>query len=186
MIREPDLGQSALLTDIAMCINRYRLHSPGLYCCVYAPVQIDDETRVFPGVLAMVNYGRHKQCDPDEDYSFFQGPPNFIVDVFPSDDWLDYNDRRDLYERCGVQEYVAVRHTQPLTWIWNRLVDGVFEEIETDHGDLITSTALPGLWIPRQSLQNADWWTIMSSIDRGVTRREHHEFMDTIWNADEQ
>ena len=30
MFRELDVGQSALLTDIAMCINYYRLFSPGL------------------------------------------------------------------------------------------------------------------------------------------------------------
>jgi hypothetical protein len=29
MFRELDVGQSALLTDIAMCINYYRLFSPG-------------------------------------------------------------------------------------------------------------------------------------------------------------
>src|SRR5437879_3532071 len=42
MIRELDVGQSALLTDVAMCINYYRLFSPGLYCCIHAPLQIDE------------------------------------------------------------------------------------------------------------------------------------------------
>ena len=43
MFRELDVGQSALLTDIAMCINYYRLFSPGLYCCVHATVQLDGD-----------------------------------------------------------------------------------------------------------------------------------------------
>jgi hypothetical protein len=38
MFRELDVGQSALLTDIAMHINYYRLFAPGLYCCVHATV----------------------------------------------------------------------------------------------------------------------------------------------------
>ena len=82
-MRELDVGQSALLTDIAMCINHYRLASPGLYCCVHVPVQLDENTRIIPGVMAMVNYGEHKQCDPGEHYDYFRGAPNFIADVFP-------------------------------------------------------------------------------------------------------
>ena len=61
MIRELDVGQSALLTDIAMCINYYRLFSPGLYCCIHAPVQLDADTRFCPGVIVMVNHGQLKQ-----------------------------------------------------------------------------------------------------------------------------
>lgn len=51
MIRELDVGQSALLTDIAMCLNYYRLFSPGLYCCIQAAVQLDEVARLFPGVI---------------------------------------------------------------------------------------------------------------------------------------
>ena len=64
MFRELDVGQSALLTDIAMCINYYRLFSPGLYCCIHATVQLDDGTRFCPGVVVQVNHGPLKQCDP--------------------------------------------------------------------------------------------------------------------------
>ncbi len=80
MFRELDVGQSALLTDIAMCINYYRLFSPGLYCCVHATVQLDDDTRFCPGIIVQVNHGQFKQCEPDD---CFKGPPNFVLDVFP-------------------------------------------------------------------------------------------------------
>ncbi|MEO2012976.1 MAG: hypothetical protein ABGZ53_01260 [Fuerstiella sp.] len=184
MIRELDIGQSALLTDIAMCINHYRLSSPGLYVCTLAPVQLDDDTRFFPGVLAMVNHGQHKQCDPDPTYSYFKGPPNFVLDVFPGDDLLDYEQRRDCFERAQVIEYVALQDTQPVRFLWNRLIDGKFSLIETDDPGMIRSTALPGLWIPVDSLQNRNWWSVMSSIAQGVTRRGHYELMKSIWEAD--
>jgi hypothetical protein len=35
---ELGVHQSALLTDLALCINRYRLFSPGWYVCVMAKV----------------------------------------------------------------------------------------------------------------------------------------------------
>lgn len=146
----PKIGvsESALLTDIAMCVNYYRLFSPGLDCCVHAPLQLDDGTRWQPGIIVMINHGELKQCDPGPNYDCFTGPPNFVLDVFPGDDLLDYENRRTAFERAKVLEYVAVRHTDPVSWIWNRLVAGKFTEIETADNEYIISTALPGLRIP--------------------------------------
>jgi hypothetical protein len=179
MFRELDVGQSALLTDIAMCINYYRLFSPGMYCCVHATVQLDDGTRFCPGIVVQVNHGPLKQGEPDPDYKYFNGPPNFVLDVF-GEDLLDYEHRRECFERAKVIEYVAVRLMEPLEWIWNRLVDGKFSEIKTADNELIMSTALPGLWIPSYALKHQNWWAIMAAIARGVSRVGHHEFMDTI------
>jgi Uma2 family endonuclease len=155
--------------------------SPGLYCCVHATVQLDDDTRFCPDVLVMVNHGRLKQCDPGPDYERFRGPPNFVLDVFPGDDLLDYEHRRDCFERFDVIEYVAVRLAEPVEWIWNRLIDGKFSVVESADNELIMSTALPGLWIPANALKHRDWWAVMGAIGRGVSRVGHHDFMDTIW-----
>ena len=181
MVPEVGVSESALLTDIAMCINYYRLFSPGLYCCVHAPLQLDVETRLRPGIIVMVNHGELKQCDPGLDYDCFQGPPNFVLDVFPGDNLNGYQDRRFAFERAKVLEYVAVSDSDPVSWIWNRLVGEKFTEIETVDNEYIMSTALPGLWIPTGAFKQRDWWSIMGAIARGVTRIGHHDFMETIW-----
>ena len=181
MTRELDVGQSALLIDIAMCVNYYRLSSPGLYCCMQVPVQINEQTRLWPGVMVMVNHGKRKQCLVEPNGSFFIGPPNFVLDVFPGDDLLDYEHRRDCYESAGVIEYVALQSADETICHWNRLVDGKFQHIESDDLGMIRSTALPGLWIPTEALKNRNWWAIMGSIAQGVTRLGHHELMESIW-----
>jgi hypothetical protein len=178
---ELGIGQSALLTDLALCINYYRLFSPGLYVCVLTPVQLDEQTRLCPGVLAMVNYGRHKQCDPDYAAECFRGPPNLVLDVFPENDLLDYEYRRECYERAGVIEYVAVQDRESPRWFWNRRIDGKFSLIESDGGGMIGSQALPGLWIPTAAFAQRDWWAILGAIQRGVTRLPHHDLMESIW-----
>lgn len=182
MISDLDVGRSALLTDLSFCVNYYRLFSPGLYVCVLAPVQLDALTRLTPGLLAMVNYGKHKQCSVDEDGNHFVGPPNFVVDVFPSGDWLDYEERRMAFERAGVIEYLAVQDTDPLEYRWNRLANGKLSLVVEDDSGIIRSTALPGLWIAVASLQSRNWWTITGSIAQGVSRQGHHELMDSIWH----
>jgi hypothetical protein len=60
---ELGVHRSALLTDLALCVNRYRLFSPGWYVCVLAKVQLSAEESEVPGLVAMVNYGRKKQCE---------------------------------------------------------------------------------------------------------------------------
>ena len=181
MTRELDVSRSALLTDIVMCIAYYRSFSPGLYCCTLVPVQLDADTRLCPGVVVMVNHGKHKQCSVDPSQCFFTGPPNFVLDVFPGDDVLDYEYRRGCYERAQVIEYVALQDTESAPCLWNRLVDGRFTLIEEDDPGMIRSTALPGLWIPTQALKDRNWWLIMGSIAQGVTRLRHHDLMESIW-----
>ncbi|MGI8981248.1 MAG: hypothetical protein ACR2FY_18635 [Pirellulaceae bacterium] len=180
MAHELDVGRSALLTDIAMCIAYYRSFSPGLHCCTLVPVQLDESTRLCPSVLVMVNYGKHKQCSVDPSGSFFTGPPNFVLDVF-GEDLSDYEYRRGCFERAQVLEYVALQDTDILSYFWNRLVDGRFNLIEEDDPGMIRSKALPGLWIPTAALKNRNWWSIMGSIAQGVTRLPHHDLMESIW-----
>jgi hypothetical protein len=182
MTPELDVSRSALLTDVVMCIAYYRSFSPGLYCCTLVPVQLDESTRLCPGVMVMVNYGKHKQCAVDPSQRFFTGPPNFVLDVFSAEEEpADYEYRRGCFERAKVLEYVALRDTEPLSYVWNRLIDGRFSSIESDDHGIIRSTALPGLWIPTDALKNRDWWSIMGSITHGVTRLGHHDLMESIW-----
>jgi hypothetical protein len=44
MFREFHVRRSPLLTDFAICMNYYRLFSPGLYCCIHTTVELDDGT----------------------------------------------------------------------------------------------------------------------------------------------
>jgi hypothetical protein len=178
-----DIGVSALLTDIGMCLNSYRLSSPGLYCCTLVPVQLDENTRLCPGITLMVNHGKNRQCEPDSSFEYFVGPPNFVLDVFSGgSDLSEYEHRRACYERAGVLEFIALRDTDPVTFHWNRLINGRFTLIEHDDPGMIRSTALPGLWIPTEALIHRNWWAIMASIAQGVTRIGHHEFMNSIWH----
>ena len=179
------LGQSALLTDIAMCLNHYRLLSPGLYCCVCPAVQLDEHTRCTAGVVLQVNHGPLKRCAPDEKYQAFVGPPNFVLDVYHAQDMADYPRRRAMFEAAGVLEYVAVRDSFPLEWNWNQLHGDAYREAETMPGNIIASSSMPGLWISVHAFQNRDWWTVMATIERGTSRLGHHVFMDTVWNAKE-
>lgn len=161
--------QSALLTDLALCVNRYRLFSPGWYVCVMTRVQLAPDAWEVPGLVAMLNYGRKKQCEVRDDV--FRGPPNFILDVFDLEDDADFLRRRKRFCEYGVQEYVVAFNDDPVKILWHRLDVKEYHLVEPDADGVIRSSALPNFWAPLAALQDRDWWTVLGCIERGVSRR---------------
>jgi hypothetical protein len=163
------VNQSALLTDLALCVNRWRLLSPGWYVCVMARIELTPTEWEVPGLTAMVNYGRMKQCEVRDEV--FHGPPNFVLDVFNREDDEDFVRRRERFSQHGVREYVAAFDRAPVTLLWHRLDAGRYRLLEPDDDGIIRSHAVPNLWIPLNALQDRDWWAVIGCIDRGVSRR---------------
>ena len=166
---ELSVHQSALLTDLALCVNRWRLFSPGWYVCVLTKVKLSSEDSEVPGLVAMVNYGRKKQCEAHDDA--FRGPPNFVLDVFDSGDDPDFLRRRDLFCKSGVHEYLVAVNDDPVGVLWHRLEGGAYRLVEPDENGIIYSHALPNFWVPLKAMQDRDWWTLLGCIERGVSRR---------------
>ena len=179
---ELSLSKSVLLTDYGLCVNRYRLFTPGIYVCFHVPVILDDNTRIVPGLVAQVNHGRLKQCEATEDG--FIGPPNFIFDVFDADELDEYESRKSSFEKHGVSEYVVLIADENQTCHWNRHNGSKFESVSPDENGIIKSKALPGLWFSTNSAKDRDWWTLIDFVERGVTRVGHHELMETIFHKD--
>lgn len=161
--------QSVLLTDLALCINRYRLFSPGWYVCVAAKIQFSSEESEVPGLVAMVNYGSRKQCQVHDEV--FHGAPNFVLDVFESVEDSDFLRRRERFCKFGVHEYLVAIVDEPVGLIWHRLDGNSYRIVEPDDDGIFRSHALPNLWLPRKELQDRDWWAVLGCIERGVSRR---------------
>ncbi len=180
-MQELTIGQSATLTDFAMCVNHFRLSTPGMFVCVNVPVQVSGAYRVVPGLVAQINCGRHKQCDPGN-YDYFRGGPNFVFDVLNEKDGAEYERRKEQFAASGVREYVVWFDAAPVP-IWNRLVDHKYVEVGDDEPGMVCSEALPGLWMPWAALEARDWWSVMACTSRGITRRGHWDLMESIWRA---
>jgi hypothetical protein len=166
---ELGVHQSALLTDLALLVNRYRLFSPGWYVCVLAKVQLSAEAWEVPGLVAMVNYGRKKQCEVRDEV--FHGAPNFILDVFDDPHDEVFLRRRARFSQFGVQEYVVALNDDPVHLHWHRLDGSDFRLVEPDSDGILRSQALPNFWLPWKAVQERDWWTALGCIERGVSRR---------------
>ncbi len=174
------IGKSALLTDLGMCINHYRIRTVGLFCCIQVGVKIGDEL-LFPDLMVAIGHGKRKQCEPDFEQNYFKGPPNFVMDIHNDlkSEWV--KERKRLFASSGVQEYLLVN--EDLSKIqWNRLENKKYKSLKPDKEGLIKSTSLPGLWVSIPHLKKRDFLGIIGCIEHGLTRRDHHDLMDSIWN----
>ena len=173
------LGKAALLTDLAMCFNRYRMHSVGMFACIQATVKLGSDV-LHPDFLIMINAGPKKQSEVDFENNCFIGPPNFILEIFSHDQLGHLQSRKSLFENSGVQEYLVI--DEDLSTIqWNRLRNGKYDLLEPDRKGVFKSEHLPGLWMPIEALKTRNFWNIMAAIDQGVTRKQHHVMMQSIW-----
>ena len=130
----------------------------------------------------MVNHGRLKRSEPTEEG--FVGPPNFVLDVFDGTELSEYESRRAAFARAGVEEYVAVILGNRNGCHWNRHDGTEFQHVHPDNDGAVKSKALPGLWFSTNYEQDQEAWTVLDTIETGVTRLGHHEFMETIWHKD--
>lgn len=163
--------QSALLTDLALCVNRYRLFTPGWYVCVLAKVQLTPEEWEVPGLVAMINYGTRKQCEVREET--FHGAPNFVLDVFYDESDATLLRRRELFFQHRVEEYLVALHRPgaPVKLLWHQWSPDGYRLIEPGKDGILRSSALPEFWIPLKAVEERDWWTVLGCIERGVSRR---------------
>jgi hypothetical protein len=134
-----------------------------------AKVQLSPEESEVPGLVAMVNYGKKKQCEAHDDA--FYGPPNFVLDVFDSADDPDFLRRRERFCNAGVHEYLVAINNDPVGIMWHRLDGHAYRLAEPDESGIIYSHAMPNFWVPLQALQDRDWWAVFAWIERGVSRR---------------
>jgi hypothetical protein len=141
----------------------------GLVRVCHGKVQLPPEESEVPGLVAMVNYGRKKQCEAHDDA--FRGPPNFVLDVLDSGSNPDFLRRRDRFCKSGVQEYLVAIDDEPPGFVWHRLDGGAYRLVEPDEKGIIYSHALPNFWVPLEALQEHDWWAVLACIERGVSRR---------------
>jgi hypothetical protein len=78
--------------------------------------------------------------------------------------------KKSLYQKAGVQEYVAVLiKEQEIRW--HRLVNGAFQMLRPTAKGLYRSEMFPGLWLDGPALLNGDLTRVLRTLGRGQNVR---------------
>ncbi len=159
-------------------LGYYSAHTPGTTVGDNVTVRFDHENEVQPDALLRIDSdsgGRSSVSDDD----YLEGPPELIVEIAASSVSYDMNQKRRVYARTGVPEYIVLL-TYEQRVVWFVLREGIYEEIEPDAQGILRSEIFPGLWLDSAALLDADLSRVLAILQQGIDSDEHAAYVDQL------
>ena len=143
-----------------------------------ATVRLDLENEVQPDALLRLDetVGGQSKVTTDD---YLEGPPELVVEIAASSASYDLHDKRRVYARSGVQEYLVIQmYEQRVDW-WT-LREGVYQPLPADDQGILRSEVFPGLWLQTTALWANDLATILAVLQQGLASPEHTAFVERL------
>jgi Uma2 family endonuclease len=161
------------LTGWLVC---YAAETPDVTCLADSTVRLDTDNEPQPDLVLIKLPVRGGQSRFSED-DYLEGPPELAVEVVGSSRAYDLHQKKDVYRRNGVREYLAwVTSEQRL--IWWELREGAYLELSPQADGLLKSTVFPGLWLDGAALLRGDMKAVLAAVRRGLDSPEHKAFVE--------
>lgn len=161
----------------------YCAATPGVRLGDNVTVRLDFENEVQPDALLRLEtkQGGRSRITTDD---YLEGPPELIVEIATSSVAYDLHDKRRVYQRSGVQEYLAVQmYEQRVDWF--ALREGVYELLAPDEAGVLRSEVFPGLWLQPTALWSGDLATMLATLQEGLASPEHAAFVARLQSTTE-
>ncbi len=166
---------------IAWLVN-YMAATPSTDVGDNATLRLDFENEVQPDALLRLDPSRGGKSHITED-DYLEGPPELIVEIAASSAAYDLHDKRRVYARNGVQEYLVVQmYEQHIDWFVLR--EGVYETLTPDESGVLSSQAFPGLWLQPSAFWAGDLAAMLSTLQQGLDSPEHAAFVTHLQPTD--
>jgi Uma2 family endonuclease len=163
---------------IATWLGVYEAATRGVVGGDNPTVRLDFENEVQPDALLRLDsaLGGRSQITADD---YLAGPPELVVEVAASSVAYDLHDKRRVYQRTGVQEYLALTvYEQEAAWF--ALREGVYEPLPADESGTLRSEVFPGLWLNVPAFWAGDLAAVLATLQEGLASAEHHAFVTKL------
>lgn len=166
--------------DIVTWLGVYRAATFGVVGGNNATIRLDYDNEVQPDALLRLDsaLGGRSWITPDD---FLAGPPELIVEIAASSAAYDLHDKRRVYQRSGVQEYLALQVYEEETSWW-ALREGVYDLLAADDAGILRSEAFPGLWFNAPAFWSGDLAAVLATLQEGLASSEHAVFVARLRN----
>ncbi len=158
----------------------------GVYCAATPGVRMGDNTTVRldpfnepqPDILLRIEPaagGRSRITDDD----YIEGAPELIVEIAASSAAYDLREKKIVYQRSGVLEYLIWQiYEQRLDWFY--LHEDEYELLLPDATGITHSRVFPGLHLNVTALLAGDLARVLATLQAGLTTDQHATFADRI------
>ena len=165
-------------SDIMAWLGVYRAATSGVLVGDNATVRLDFENVVQPDAVLRLDpkLGGRSRVSADD---YLEGPPELIVEIAASSAAYDLHDKRRVYARNGVREYLAVQmYEQKVDWFVLR--EGVYATLKPDAGRIVRSEVFPGLWLNPTAIFSGDLAALLAVLQQGLASPEHAAFVERL------
>ncbi len=162
----------------------YAAATPGARLGDNATVRLDLENEVQPDALLRLEptLGGRSSINADD---YVEGAPELIVEIAASSAAYDLHDKRRVYQRSGVQEYIALQmYEQRLDWFVLR--DGVYQALVADKTGILRSEVFPGLALKPETLFSGELADLLAVLQQELASSEHSAFVAKLKAAQKE
>ena len=163
---------------IMAILSAYWIATPGVDIGNNSTVRLDLDNEPQPDILLRIESGG-RSIVSDDDY--VEGAPELIVEIAPSSAAYDLHDKKQVYRRNGVQEYIVWQvFENKLDWF--SLQSGEYVLLQPDDNGVVRSLVFPGLWLFVPSLLAGEMVKAIALLQLGLTSPEHAQFIELLAN----
>ena len=114
-----------------------------------------------------------------DERGFRRGGPELAAEIGKSSAAYDLHDKKELYARAGVREYVVVVLGEPRKRrvAWFRLVEGSYVEVALPDDGVYRSEVFGGLWLDAQAILDGNRARMLEVLGEGLASDAHREFV---------
>jgi Uma2 family endonuclease len=163
--------------------HSYLMTWVGVYCAATlgllpgdnVSVRLDFENVIQPDAVLRLDpkLGGRSRVSKDD---YVEGPPELVVEIAASSAAYDLHDKRRVYARNGVQEYLAVQmYEQKVDWFVLR--EGVYTTLRSDAQRVLRSKIFPGLWLDPAAVFSSNLAALLAVLQQGLASPEHSDFV---------
>jgi Putative restriction endonuclease/Domain of unknown function (DUF4351) len=119
--------------------------------------------------------GRSRFTEDD----YVEGAPELIIEVAASSASIDLHQKKTVYCRNGVQEYIVWQIFENQLH-WFVLQQGEYVDLEPNADGIIQSQVFPGLWLSITDLLKGNMTSVLTVLQQGLASPEHTEFVESL------
>jgi len=163
---------------IMLWLGTYQAVTPGVKLGDNATVRLDADNEVQPDALLRLEaaLGGSSRISDDD---YIEGAPELIVEIAASSASYDLYDKKKVYRRNGVQEYIVWRvYDEALDWF--QLQEGEYHHLKPNDDGVIRSQVFPGLHLAVEALLTGDLPAVLAVVRAGMETEEHAAFVERL------
>ncbi|MDZ8081731.1 MAG: Uma2 family endonuclease [Nostoc sp. DcaGUA01] len=164
--------------DLIIWLGTYKVATPGVELGDNVTVRLDLDNEPQPDVVLLIDEKLGGQARISND-DYIEGAPELIAEVAASSAANDLHDKKKVYRRNGVKEYIVWRILEnQLDWFC--LENGEYISLEPDINNVIKSRIFPGLWLDVQALCTGKMTKVLAILQQGLSSEEHADFVQSL------